>query len=307
MNQSIGRKVSWMGIGLAGVISPCAALSATYESISNAFDITVEYEGTLSESQQSIFASAEYFWESMLLGNRYDLALPSLVITASGTEIDGEGGTLGQAAAQTVTYTYGFEQDYVYASSGYMEFDTADLSALESAGTLFDVIVHEMGHVIGFGSLWDTDSWSVYAGYEMFAGTQSVYTSGTGQYTGAYGVAAYAAETGTEANYVPVELDGGAGTANAHWDETAFALGQEDGVSTDIMTGYLNADSTQSDSPFGVSTLSATTIASFADIGYITVATDTVAIASVPLPAGGGLLLLGLGGVGALTLRRRAA
>ena len=29
-----------------------------------------------------------------------------------------------------------------------MRFDTADLASLESRGTLFDVIVHEMAHVI---------------------------------------------------------------------------------------------------------------------------------------------------------------
>ena len=37
-----------------------------------------------------------------------------------------------------------------------MRLDTDDLDSLETQGLLGDVILHEMGHVIGFGTLWDT-------------------------------------------------------------------------------------------------------------------------------------------------------
>jgi hypothetical protein len=35
-----------------------------------------------------------------------------------------------------------------------MTFDRADLANMETAGTLGDVITHEMGHVLGIGGLW---------------------------------------------------------------------------------------------------------------------------------------------------------
>ena len=35
-----------------------------------------------------------------------------------------------------------------------MQFDTADLATMEANGSLVDVITHEMGHVLGFGTIW---------------------------------------------------------------------------------------------------------------------------------------------------------
>lgn len=38
---------------------------------------------------------------------------------------------------------------------GLMRFDIADLSNLEASGELADVVLHEMGHVLGYGVLWE--------------------------------------------------------------------------------------------------------------------------------------------------------
>jgi hypothetical protein len=35
-----------------------------------------------------------------------------------------------------------------------MSFDSADLANMEADGTLNDVITHEMGHVLGIGTVW---------------------------------------------------------------------------------------------------------------------------------------------------------
>jgi len=51
---------------------------------------------------------------------------------------------------------------------------------------------------------------------------------------------------------VPVENTGGAGTRDAHWRETVFKH--------ELMTGYINS---------GVNPLSATTIGSLQDMGYV--------------------------------------
>ncbi|WP_094023786.1 hypothetical protein [Maliponia aquimaris] len=271
---------------------PVASSAAT---LNNPFDIVVNFVGGLTASQQAVFTGAEAFWETMILGNRYDLSFGPLTIDAQGIPIDGVGNVLGSAGPSTAIRTIGAPQDYAYVTSGIMSFDTADLAALESDGSLFDVIVHEMAHVIGFGTMWNP---AVYGA--VFAGTQNVYTDGTGQYTGAFGLAAYNAEFGLSASYVPVELGGGPGTADAHWDELTFAGGERD-----IMTGFLDSVSPLADAPFAASTLSATTIASFADIGYITSVTDPQYVVSpVPLPASLAYVLIGLAGLGGLRLRK---
>lgn len=36
-----------------------------------------------------------------------------------------------------------------------MEFDSADLNRMEQNGSLLNVIIHEMGHVLGLGTLWE--------------------------------------------------------------------------------------------------------------------------------------------------------
>ena len=38
-----------------------------------------------------------------------------------------------------------------------MSFDTADLKKMAQNGTLNDVITHEMGHVLGIGTIWDRE------------------------------------------------------------------------------------------------------------------------------------------------------
>ena len=303
----LGTALAAAGIGL-----PALASAATYPALANPFDIVLDFDsaldldgdGTADSSKlstdfQAVFQQAESFWETMILGNRYDLAIKPLKISAAGASIDGSGGTLG-AAGPTQLSIYSGASQYAYATNGFMYFDTADLTRMHGEGTLFDVIVHEMAHVMGFGTLWNT---TVYGG--AFEDTQNVYSS-AGRYTGNFGVAVYNAEFGLDASHVPVELGGGSGTAHGHWDEADFA-----GGSSDIMTGYIGGAFATPNSvlgyDFGATTVSGTTIASFADLGYITYVTDPVfaVTAAVPLPAGLGLSLIGLGGLGALRLRRR--
>jgi len=172
-----------------------------------------------------------------------------------------------------------------------MQFDTADLEVMEVNGVLLNVITHEMAHVMGFGTLW------VYNG---------VYQNGSGQYTGANGLAAYQAEFDPAATFVPVELGGGPGTANAHWDEMDGGVVDGDtgltGITNswgadmgyELMTGWLNSTG---DEPAFISN---TTVQSFVDIGYV-----ASVQASVPEPATAWLLGIGLAGIALCTPRRR--
>lgn len=247
------------------------------------FNIQLNFSGGLTTSEEAVFTQAEHFWESVITGYKTTpTSFSSLVINASGTAIDGVGGILGQAGPNSVY----FVGSYLMADAGRMEFDSADLANMQSNGTLYGVILHEMAHVMGFGTLW---------------GDNGVYTDGTGRYTGSAALAEYKLEFSPSATYVPVELGGSAGTANSHWNEVngggsatgikgilpgAASYGED--FQNELMTGWVGA------APF----VSLTTIASFADIGY----TVNLNYGLVPEPAT--LVLVSLAGVLA-TLRRK--
>jgi hypothetical protein len=138
--------------------------------------------------------------------------MDAFVIDVSVIAIDDSGGILGQAGTTTGFALTG--GSYVYASEGFMEFDSADSANQISNGSLGDLILHEMAYVIGNRTLWSRSA----AGTP---GDQELYVSGGGQYTGAEGLAAYQNEFvgQSAATFVSVELGGGAGTANGSRDE----------------------------------------------------------------------------------------
>ncbi|MEM9702711.1 MAG: PEP-CTERM sorting domain-containing protein, partial [Planctomycetota bacterium] len=167
-------------------------------------------------------------------------------------------------------------------------FDQADFSNFATSATtrerFFNVVLHEMAHVMGFGTLWDNNG---------------IYVNNSGEFLGAEATAAWQQEFGQ--NGTPdVELGGGPGTANGHWNEVDFGAANTGITVTDpnspnfnrdlrneLMTGWLNSN------PF----ISDMTVASFADIGFVR------QVAAIPEPSS--VLLMTVGAVGALGWRRR--
>lgn len=201
------------------------------------FAITVRVSG-LTASQQAAFATAAARWESVITGDlpnaTYNgVTVDDVLIDASGVAIDGAGGILGQAGPDRL------RGGTLLPYHGVMEFDSADMAALEASGRLVDVIVHEMGHVLGIGTIWQQ------RGLLSGAGTSNPV------FTGAQARAAYDAIFGTSATGVPVEAGGGSGTALGHWRESVFG--------NELMTGWLNN---------GSNPLSRVTAASLGDLGY---------------------------------------
>jgi hypothetical protein len=261
-------------------------------SVSNAdtlgFDIQLNFINAPTASEAAAFSAAEATWESIITGYQIDDINNIIVnIDVNLEEIDGLGNILGSAVPKTAKLNAAetaVTSNYLYTQSGSMTFDTADTSAL---GLTFNaVVLHEMGHVLGIGTLWSSSAVG-------FAGRQELYVNGSGQYTGAFGLAAYNSEFDQSGTFVPVELGGGSGTANGHWNEVNGGSGPTGIVSNisgqdfrdELMTGWLN-------SPTFISTL---TTESMRDLGY------TVAFA-IPEPSSA--LLIGMGSF-ALIMRRR--
>ncbi len=244
--HATSSSVAGAAVDFAGLARPAA----------DNFDITLQFTSSMSDAQARAFVHAKNRIEQMIAGDIPSqlLSLTSgemancggvavsgviddVLILAEGAPIDGVNNILGQAGPCFIRLT-----GLPFPVVGHMMFDTADLDAMEIAGQLENVILHEMLHVVGFGTLWQ--ALTLLTG----AGTSDPY------FTGANARTALATQNGGAfyvGNKVPVENAGGAGTRDAHWRETVFKH--------ELMTGYINS---------GVNPLSATTIGSLQDLGY---------------------------------------
>jgi hypothetical protein len=220
------------------------------------FDIQIRHQGTPSSSQLLAFAKAEVRWESLISGDLPNVQVNAaagscgtgspalaeqvddLVILANLSPIDGPGAVLGAAGPCFI------RDPGDLPVVGQMRFDTDDLEVLEANDLLDVVIRHEMGHVLGIGTLWSLQGFLADA--SLSGGTDP-------HFTGANAITAFngAGGAGYGGQKVPVEDTGGQGTADSHWRESVF--------DTELMTGFVG---------FGTSPLSAVTVQSLKDQGY---------------------------------------
>jgi hypothetical protein len=158
--------------------------------------------------------------------------------------IDGASGTNILGLATPVYVRDGTQLPF----AGCMIFDEANIDQLLAGGGLSNVILHEMGHVFGFGTIWDEKS--------LLLG--QCPTSSTPSFIGQSSQEAFVAALVTGGVYndpiTPVEGEGTCndGTRDGHWSESV--MGNE------LMTGFLNS---------GSNPLSAITSASLRDLGYV--------------------------------------
>eukprot|EP00924_Labyrinthula_sp_SR-Ha-C_P002446 augustus_masked-scaffold_16-processed-gene-4.4-mRNA-1 protein AED:1.00 eAED:1.00 QI:0/-1/0/0/-1/1/1/0/367 len=179
--------------------------------------------------------------------------LDSLVLFIEPVPIDGENGVL--AAAGPCALVSGFP------ILGGMRFDTADIDRLEEDGTLEFVILHEMLHTVGVGTLWG--SLLVDPVYTTSNGVTTGDPTANPRFVGANARTEYGVLLGGSAQDVPVEDDG-----NGQFDVTANeGLGSIDGhfrkdtFDDELMTFSIN--SADPEHP-----LSKMTILSLQDLGY---------------------------------------
>ena len=131
--------------------------------------------------------------------------------------------------------------------AGIVHINVNDIPTLQAAGTFRYVLLHEMLHVMGFGSLWGPPSANGF-GLLTGGGSSDPY------FTGAQARAAFRDFNGGGAYLgtpVPVENVGGDASRDWHWRKTEFG--------SELMTATLTSSTPA---------LSRTTVESLADMGY---------------------------------------
>lgn len=210
-----------------------------------AFDIDIHWTG--DSGYRLFFQAAAARWEQIIIGDLPNAntaeygTIDDLRIDVALDAIDGIGGTLAAAGWDMMGPS-------TLPVHGNIIIDSSDLNSMRSGQTLLSVIIHEIGHVLGIGTLWDALGLT-----ESFG------------YVGEYGLEAYRQLSGNaSAAYVPLETSGGEGTADAHWSDSLFG--------NELMTGFVSGPANP---------LSILTVAALRDLGYMV---DTTKADAYTLP-----------------------
>lgn len=234
------------------VFNATAAKAPEVAPTASNYNITIRYIATATTRQQQAVAAAVLRWQSVITKDLPDIPLNAaanacfqgqpaineriddIVIFVEFVEVDGPGNVLGEAGPCYV------RSDSKLPVVGHLKLDVADLALMERTGTLDDVVLHEIGHILGIGTLWPEKN--------------LLSNSGTPdpRFSGASAVAAYHGFGGLDA-LIPVENTGADGTRDGHWRESTFG--------NELMTGYISGPNNP---------MSAMTIASLTDLGYDT-------------------------------------
>lgn len=229
----------------------------------SAFNVDVRFVGDASLPVRTAFANAVAKWRQVIVGSIGTITnvnipagpdanacsdwspavtgtVQNAIIFARIDSIDGPGSPgvgniLGQASPC-----------YVNANAipflGFMEFDKYDVDLLVAQGQFEKVVLHEIGHVLGIGTVWN---------FQRSLLNTSI--SNDPYYVGSAARAQFAAiNTVTySGNPVPVENTGGTGTVNSHWRTSV--------MQRELMQGFAVNQ---------VQPLSRITVGSLQDLGY---------------------------------------
>ena len=231
---------------LLAICFSCFASTASADIIN--IDVTAVDPSALPTIQ-----AAEAAWEERI--QFYSTEIPraildqlsALTIVATVAPIDGVGGILGQAGPDAIvtfspgdpTSPFNNVRPWAVAVAASMQFDLDDFPSLEADGILQDVVEHEMGHALGFGTLFDLNGLvgplggiglTQYTGFNM-----------EGSASGGYALAGYRTEINNPlVTFVPLEQRGGPGTALGHWIDAPPFFNQvfTTAFTKEILTGF---------------------------------------------------------------------
>jgi len=268
--NGVAYPADWrLGSGGSSTVTATSGLGAlpvtfTATGVPATFLIDVRFLTTVTADVRDAFVSAAMRWMRIITAHLTPVAvnLPAgacsalqppmsesitdVVIFAEVSPIDGVGNVLassGPCAERSASSL---------PAVGTMQFDVADLLTSQNNGQLIPTITHEMGHVLGFGTIWSN--------LHLITG------AGTSDptFTGANALAqwpVFAAAIGYSGQPVPVEMCLGAGTRDAHWRENVSCGSSTPVFGAELMTGIIEA-------PGVPMPLSKMTIASMQDLGY---------------------------------------
>ena len=220
------------------------------QDVKDHYNIDLHFHGAVSSSHRSVIRAAADTWETILTGTE----LPSLTwgdpltclgITTDGPpggvddllilvavdSIDGAGGTVASAG---VCFFVGWTPGFPVV--GGVVFDEADIGNIHASGSLHDLALHEICHVIGFGTRW-------------FSLRQDPVDT---HFTGSGAISAFDAAGGTAYTGAKVPVQNTDPGRNYHWRGSVFP--------SEVMKPTLRLGQTDA--------LSAITIQSLADLGY---------------------------------------
>jgi hypothetical protein len=224
------------------------------------FRIRLRTLGTLSPPVQAAMESAATRWEGMIAGKlspilvrvpsgrcgenalALDEVVDDLLVIVSEEDIDGSGGTAAFASPCFI------RQDGLLPIVGRVVVDRADVDTLIGLGLLDDVLAHELGHVLGFGTLWGLLDLVREPSLPDRPGVDT-------HFTGPRSALAFDLVGGSSWAGPPVPLEneiGGLGSRDVHWRQGVFF--------NELMTPLLV--------PGQLNPLSRVTVASMADLGY---------------------------------------
>ena len=209
------------------------------------FDVVVRFTEPPTPAEALAFAHAEVRWEQVITGDLPDGSIdvpagtcgsgtPALnevvddvVILAAFHSTDGPGNVLAQAGPCLFRDANddGRYQIGELPGVGIMIFDADDLGFLAQNDLLAAAVLHEMGHVLGLGSLWSDMGLLADPSLPPAGGTDPHFTGSAA--LAAFDAAGGAAYPGAK---VPVENRGGSGTADVHWREVGPGQRADDWV-----------------------------------------------------------------------------
>lgn len=215
------------------------------------YDLVIRFpDSSISTLIRGLFESAASRWERVLVGDLTSQAtdvgqVDDMVIDALADAVDGAFGILA-FASPTQLRPEG-DPDQFLPVRGSMTFDTADI---DDPG-LYETILHEMGHALGFtANIWDS------LGLVTGLGLAAPRFLGENA-TAAYNEIFFGITDSTDPEYrrdVPLEGNQSPpGSRDSHWRESVF--------DTELMTPYSEGAATGEP-------LSRVTVAAFQDMGY---------------------------------------
>ncbi len=259
-DNGLAAGISWklgrLG-GLQQIVATTGSVRAEIPaSIRSEFDPAMRFHGTIPDNLASAFTFAIDRLHAGIVGDVVDVpvlnfdmsrcgiqgavvneTVDDVVIFAIVAPIDGVGRILASAGPCIL------RTQSQFPVIGVMRFDSDDIPLLSSNDRLPAVVLHEMLHVIGIGTLWRTR--------DMLMGSGSPDPRFIGNLAGTQCIAAGGFSSCYDGR-VPVENSGGSGTVEVHWRESVF--------DREVMTGFVEANP---DMP-----LSGISFASLQDIGY---------------------------------------